>query len=132
MEWDVLAWLLTVFSIVACGLATLGVYGILAFAVASRQRELGIRMALGASTARIGSLIAGGVVPMLIGGLLLGSAGGAGLAQVLRSRLVGVEPFDPMLWALAAAGLILVTAAATFLPARMAIQVNVADTLRTM
>ena len=131
-EWDTLARLLGGLAAVAALLAGVGLYGVMAFGVVARRREFGIRMALGASASRVRALVLRRIALITSAGLLGGLAGGAALMQLLKARLVGVQPFDPLLWSLAAAGLVAVGLAASYLPLRHASRVDVADTLRVI
>jgi predicted lysophospholipase L1 biosynthesis ABC-type transport system permease subunit len=119
-----LASLAMAFSIVALLLAAIGLYGVMAFQVSARTREIGVRMALGAAR--------GQVVRMVIGQALLVVAIGIGVgvpfalagARSLRALLYGVTPFDPAPLASGAAVLVIVGAAAAIIPSRNAAQVD--------
>jgi putative ABC transport system permease protein len=119
------------FSALALLLATIGVYGLKAYDVARRTRELAIRIALGATSGDVARLvIADGLAAAavgLLGGLLLA----LGLGQVASSFLFRVSPFDA--GTLAAACLVLggVTVAAAYLPARRAVRIAPLEALRT-
>ena len=122
--------LLMLFGAVALALATLGVYGVISFSVSQRTREIGIRMALGA-TAR-------GVVRVIVGqGLTVAAAGAAvGLALaiassgVLESMLHGVAPADPLTFAAITAVLLAAVALASWIPARRAAGIQPTEALR--
>jgi ABC-type antimicrobial peptide transport system permease subunit len=102
----------------------------MAFSVAARRREFGIRMAVGATAAQVRRLVLRRTAVITIGGLVLGFGGAAALVQVLKNRLVGVEPFDPLIWMLATAGLVTTAVLVSVLPARRATMVDVSQTLR--
>jgi ABC-type antimicrobial peptide transport system permease subunit len=102
----------------------------MAFGVAARRREFGIRMAVGATAAQVRRLVLRQTAVITIGGLVLGVVGAAALVQVLKSRLVGVQPFDPLSWMLATAGLVTIAVLASVVPARRATMVDVSQTLR--
>jgi predicted permease len=131
-EWDVLTWLMTSLAVIASVLAAVGVYGVVAFAAASRRAEYGIRIALGASPGMVRRHVLRGAAIMAVAGVVFGLGGGFGLMQVLRGRLVGVSPMEPAIWAIAAILLIAVVATASFIPARKASTVNLVDTLKAM
>jgi predicted permease len=131
-EWDVLAWLMSALALVASLLAAVGVYGVVAVAAASRRAEFGIRMALGASVPMVRRQVLRGAAIIAAGGLVLGLAGAFGLMQVLRSRLVGVSPLDPMIWGSAAMLLVALVVVASLIPARQATRVSLADTLKAL
>jgi putative ABC transport system permease protein len=122
--------LMLVFGALAVVLAVVGCYGVLSYSVAQRTREIGIRVALGASRATIvRRLVARGALLVAIG-LIAGTAMALALTRVLESRLYGVTPFDPATFAGAAAGLALVSLAAAYLPARRAAAVEPTEALR--
>jgi predicted permease len=131
-EADTLARLLVLLAGVAALLACVGLYGVVAHGVAMRRREFGIRVALGASPAQVWRLVVRTTAAITAAGLLLGLGGGFAIAQVLRNRLIGVHPFDPALWSLAAGSLVLVAVLASLKPARAATRVNVNETLRAL
>jgi len=131
-DWYALAGLMTGLSIVASLLAALGVYGLVAFAVAAQRGEFGIRIALGATPASVRRLVFGRAARLAIAGLVLGFAGATGLTIGLRGYLVGVHPFDPIVWSVSALVLLAVVAVASWVPARRATETNVADTLRAI
>jgi predicted permease len=118
------------FGAFAALLAATGIYGLLAFTVEQRRREIGIRMALGARPAQIGSLL-GRQTAILVGfGLATGLAAAFGLAGSLRALLYGVSPGDPLSMAVAAGLISAVAAAATVIPARRATRLHPTSALR--
>ena len=124
------ATLLGVFSVLALVLAAVGLYGVVAYAVSRRTRELGIRMALGArGDSVVGMVLGQGMRPALLG-LGLGLVAFWFGARVLESMLYGVSPQDPLTIAAATALLLLVVAAATLVPARRASRIAPASALR--
>jgi len=108
------------FALAALVLAAVGIYGVVAYGVVQRTRELGIRMALGAGGATLlRMVIRQGMAPVL-GGLVLGLAGALAGGHVLRGLLFGVGTSDPATFAAVTFFLVAVALAATYLPARRA------------
>jgi predicted permease len=122
--------LASLFGLLAAVLAAVGIYGLFAYAVAQREREIGVRMALGAKPGDIGRMIALQVLSMLAGGVALGLTAAALASPVFRSILYGVQPLDFRSFAAAAAFVALVTALAAAVPGRRAIHVEPASALR--
>jgi predicted permease len=122
--------MLAIAGTMALLLGVCGIYGVIAYAVAQRRREIGIRMALGAQAHQIRALFVRRGLAVAAIGLLLGFAGAIGFTRLMRSVLFGVEPLDPLTFA--AMPLVLAVAAmlATYLPARKAMLVDPADTMR--
>ena len=122
--------LLVLFAALAVGLAAVGVHGILAYGVAQRRREIGIRMALGARRgAVLGEILARGL-RLAVAGVALGVAGAAALAHLLRSLLFGIEPTDVATFLFVGSFLIVVALVASFFPARAATRVDPMQALR--
>lgn len=118
------------FAVVALGLATVGIYGVVAVSVTERRREIGIRMALGAQGADVlRVVIAQGMWPVGFG-TLAGVVGALGATSVMRSMLFGVTPLDPVSFVLAPVTLGGVALLACYLPARRALRVDPAVALR--
>jgi putative ABC transport system permease protein len=122
--------LLGVFAGLALVLACLGVYGVLAYAVAQRTREIGVRMALGAKPLDVTRMILGRGMKLSAIGLLAGGALAAGLGALLRTLLYGVTPAAPGIYAGTAAALVLVAMVACVIPAQRAARVDPAVALR--
>jgi putative ABC transport system permease protein len=122
--------LLGVFAGLALVLACLGVYGVLAYAVAQRTREIGVRMALGAKPADVTRMILGRGIKLSAIGLLAGGALAAGLGALLRTLLFGVTFAAPMIYAGTAVALVLVAMVACVIPAQRAARVDPAVALR--
>jgi putative ABC transport system permease protein len=116
--------LLLMFAGVALFLSMLGIYGMLAYSVAQRTREFGIRMALGGRTAEIFLLVIRHGVTVTGIGLLLGGLGATFMGRLIRSLLFGVQPLDPVVLASVAALLGMVAIAACIAPAIRATRVN--------
>jgi putative ABC transport system permease protein len=118
------------FAFLALGLAIVGIYGVNSYAVTQRQREIGVRLALGATEGSVLRDILGHGMKLTALGILLGLAGAVGLNSVLRSALLDVGGVE-ILPMLGAAGVLTVVAAiACYLPARRATQIDPAITLR--
>ena len=111
-------------------LAAIGIYGLLAYTVAQRRREIGIRMALGARPLDIGEMIGKQALIIVAAGVGLGLAASRLAAPWVRALLYGIAPWDPV--TLASAGLFVaaVAAVATLIPAARAIGVEPASALR--
>jgi putative ABC transport system permease protein len=122
--------LLGVFAGLALVLACLGVFGVLAYAVAQRTREIGVRMALGAKPGDVTRMILGRGMKLSAIGLLAGGALAAGLAALLRTLLYGVTLAAPGIYAGTAAALVLVAMVACVIPAQRAARVDPAVALR--
>ena len=118
------------FAAVALLLAGLGLYGVLAYAVAQRTREIGVRMALGARPAQALLLVARESVAVVGAGVLLGTVGALASARMITGLLFGIGPADPLALAGAAAVLAAVSLIATLPPARRAALVDPAVALR--
>jgi putative ABC transport system permease protein len=108
------------FAAVALFLSAVGVYGVLAYQVAQRRREIGIRMALGGSQREISRLVLAESVRMLALGLALGLAGAFVAGRAMRSLLYSVQPADPVVLATVAAVLAAVALVAAQVPASRA------------
>jgi ABC-type antimicrobial peptide transport system permease subunit len=111
-------------------LATVGIYGLVAYSVAQRRREIGIRVALGANPAAVLRLIVGEALILAMCGLALGLAGTWALTGTLRTMLFEVNPADPGLLGVTCAIVVAVTGAASFVPARRVVRVDPTIALR--
>ncbi len=116
--------LLGTFAAVAVLLAVAGLYGVLAYAVAQRTREIGIRVALGSSRRALVQLVTLEGLQLVAVGLALGLAGGAALTRLMTFMLYGVSPLDRVTWLAAAALLFAASMAAAIVPALRASRVN--------
>ncbi len=116
--------LIGAFAVLALVLASVGLYGVLAYSVASREREIGIRMALGARAASVRGMFLSMAGKLALGGLLLGSAAALALTQGLRSLVFGISLYDPVAFVGAALTLGGVAALAGWIPARAASRVD--------
>jgi putative ABC transport system permease protein len=122
--------LLTVFAALALALATVGIYGVMSYAVSQRTQEIGIRVALGAQASDIRRMILGRGARLALAGALLGLAGALGAVRLLSSMLFHVRPMDPEIFLGVSALLILVALLACWIPARRAMRVDPVVTLR--
>ncbi|OLC75140.1 MAG: hypothetical protein AUH72_20755 [Acidobacteria bacterium 13_1_40CM_4_65_8] len=122
---------LATFALLAMALASIGLYGVLSYAVSQRRRELGVRAALGAARGDLVALVVreGLIVTAL--GLALGLAGAAALTRVMQGLLFGVTPLDAVSFAAAPAMLVPVAIVACLLPAYRAARIDPAEALRT-
>ena len=112
------------FAVLATLLAGLGIYGVLAYGVAQRQREIGIRMALGAQARDVRRQVVAQAAAVGTAGLAAGVAGALALTRALSSLLFGVTASDPTTFAGVCAVLLAVVAAAAYVPARRATRVD--------
>jgi ABC-type antimicrobial peptide transport system permease subunit len=119
-----------VFGGLALLLAALGLYGVMAYAVAQRTREVGVRMALGAARLQVLRQFVGEGVRLAAVGLVIGLVIAAALTRVIAQFLYGITPTDVLTFALCAAVLGSVAAVASFIPARRAAQVDPMVALR--
>jgi predicted permease len=119
------------FGGVALFLATLGIYGVLAYLVAQRTREIGIRVALGSSRGSILKLVLWEGFQLVLIGLVLGIIGAVSMQKAISSEIYGVRPLDPLVLASVMAVLSLVALAACALPARRAMRVDPIIALRS-
>jgi predicted permease len=122
--------LFATFAAVSGLLALVGLYGVLSHTVGRRTRELGVRMALGATRRTIFASVLRQGLLTVAAGLLVGLVGAAGLSQSLRTLLYGVDALDPATFALAGLALASVALVAVAAPARRATHVDIATTLR--
>jgi putative ABC transport system permease protein len=122
--------LLTVFAALAVLLALIGIYGITAYAVTQRTRELGLRLAIGARPAEVVGMLLRENLLLVIGGLVLGMAGAALATRALRTMLFGVSTLDAVTFVGAAVVLGGVAMLATYVPARRAARIDPMEALR--
>ena len=122
--------LMGIFAAVAVMLAGIGIYGLTAYSVVRRTREIGIRMALGSSASQVRNLILRQSMWLVTAGIIAGCAGAAAMTSFLKGLLFGIEPFD-LLTLVSVVGLfVLVAAAASYAPARRATRVDPLVALR--
>jgi ABC-type antimicrobial peptide transport system permease subunit len=126
----IVAALSTGFGTLAALLAAMGIYGVLAYLVVQRTREIGIRMALGAETAHVRLLILKEVGSMVLLGVAVGLPLAYGLARLSESLLFGVHASDPMVYLLGLVLISVIALAACYIPARRATRVDPLIALR--
>lgn len=126
----VTATLASLFGAIATLLAGVGAYGLLAYAVTQRRREIGIRMALGAQPTHVAKLIAAQTLAMTVTGIAAGLGAALVIGPAIRSLLYGISPQDPTALALAGIFVLLIAIAATIGPVSDAVQTPAAETLR--
>jgi predicted permease len=118
------------FGVLAVILAATGIYGVMAYAVSRRAREIGIRMAIGASQAQVLGLIAQRAAILIGSGTVLGLGAALALGRLLGQILYGVEPTDPLTYALVFLMMLSITGLACWIPARRAIRIDPMTSLR--
>jgi predicted permease len=123
--------LLGIFAAVGLVLAAIGVYGLVAYSVARRTGEIGIRMALGASRSKVLGLVLSQTAALALAGIVLGLAGAAAATRYLQGMLFGLTPLDPSTFAASSALFAVVALVAAFVPARRATRVNPLAALRS-
>jgi putative ABC transport system permease protein len=124
------AWLLGLFGLLGLGLASLGIYGVMAYAVSRRSREIGVRLAIGARPTDIVRMVVRQGMAVAAIGAVVGLAIAAGLSRLLEFLLFGIEPLDPATFIGAAAVVAGVTFLANWVPARRCSGINPVAVLR--
>lgn len=122
--------LLSVFALVAIALSMIGIYGVLSYYVSQRNREVGLRVALGASSRDVYRLVVGRGMMLTGLGLAVGIAGSLALTRFMSSLLFGVSATDPLTFALVPVTLTVTAFLASYLPARRAARIDPAHALR--
>jgi ABC-type antimicrobial peptide transport system permease subunit len=122
---------LGIFGLLGLSLSAVGIYGVMAYSVARRRRELGIRVALGADRAKVLSLLLGEGMRLVGVGVAVGLLGAAGAAQLVKGLLYNVSALDPAAFAGVPLLLVAVAALAVFVPARRAAAVEPMKALKT-
>jgi predicted permease len=121
---------LVAFGLFATVLALVGIYGVMAYSVSQRTREIGIRMAIGARQADVSRMVMRRALMVTAAGVFAGIATSMGLSRLITSQLFGVQPSDPATITTVMVLMIAVTAAAAYLPARRAAHVDPVVALR--
>jgi len=122
--------MLMIAGTMALVLGFIGIYGVIAYAVSQRTREIGIRMAMGAEPGDVRRVFVRQGLKLCCAGIVIGLGAAALLAGVMRSLLFGVPPLDPVTFAAVPVTLLLATLAACYLPARKATDVDPVECMR--
>jgi putative ABC transport system permease protein len=123
--------LVSLFAVFGWILAAVGLYGVLSFLVSQRTREVGVRMALGATPAKVAMLIQKQALVMVGAGLAVGLIAAAALTRLIQGLLFEISPEDPVSFGLAILALIAAAALAAWIPSRRAAAVDPAVALRS-
>jgi ABC-type antimicrobial peptide transport system permease subunit len=121
---------LTIFGCSALLLAAIGIYGLMAYWVAQRAREIGIRLALGAESIQIRKMVVFEGQRLALAGVVIGFAAAFGLTRLIASLLFAVKPWDPIVFFVVPAILLMVAVAAVWVPAMRASRVEPMQALR--
>jgi macrolide transport system ATP-binding/permease protein len=124
------AYLVGGFAALALLLGVVGLYGVIAYSVSQRTREIGVRMALGAQRSSVYKLVLGEAGKLIVVGIVLGLGGAVGAAMLMRSLLFGVQAWDAGTLFVVAIVLGISAMVASFIPARRAASVNPTEALR--
>jgi putative ABC transport system permease protein len=127
---DLSLWLIGMFAVLAFVLSAAGIYGVLSYTVAAREKEFGIRIALGGEPARILRLVLAQGGLLIVTGVTIGILGALALTRFLGALLYAVTPTDPVTFTAATAALVAVATIACLNPARRAMTVDPITVLR--
>jgi putative ABC transport system permease protein len=130
-QYRLFGWMFSIFGGIALALASIGVYGVLSYAVSQRTQEIGVRMALGASRQSVFGLIVGDGAKLAAIGIVCGVLGAALVTRVVTSLLYNVSATDPLSFIATASFLALVALVASYIPARRATSVDPMVALRS-
>jgi putative ABC transport system permease protein len=122
--------LLAAFAVIALLLSAVGLYGVIAYSVTQRTREIGVRVALGAEPQAIVAMVIGGGLRLASGGVIIGAAVAAMTTRALGSMLYGISPDDPLTFVAIALLVAAIALLASYLPARRALRIAPTDALR--
>jgi len=122
--------MLGIAAVMALLLGTIGIYGVVSYAVARRTREMGLRIAMGAEPTQVTSMVVRQGLLLASAGVALGIVSAAGATRLMEAVLFGVSPVDPVTYGAVAAGLIAIALVATWVPARRAARVDPMEALR--
>lgn len=120
----------SIFGVIALGLASIGVYGVLSYSVSQRVQEIGVRMALGAERSDVLRLIVGQGMRLTALGVVAGLIGAVAITRLIRTLLCNVTPTDPLSFGTVSVFLTLVAVVASYIPARRAMAVDPIVALR--
>ncbi len=123
--------LVAVFALMALALAAVGVYGVMSYSVRERTQEIGVRMALGASSMSVFRLVLGQALRLVAIGIVSGLIAASLLTRLLEGLLYGVEPLDAWTFAATTLLLLIVATIASYLPARRGMKMAPVEALRT-
>jgi len=129
-RYKVFSWMFSSFGAAALVLASIGVYGVLAYSVSQRTQEIGVRVALGASRNDVMRLVVGKGLKLAAIGIVVGVIGALGVTQIIKGLLYNVTPSDPLSFSLVAIFLTFVAMVASYVPARRAMAVDPIIALR--
>ena len=118
------------FGVLALALACVGIYGIMAYSVANRRNEIGIRLALGAQPAQVRGMILGESTWLAVAGIVGGAVAALLLTRLVKSMLYGIQPYDPTTMTAGILVLLAVALAASWIPAQRAAGVQPMEALR--
>jgi ABC-type antimicrobial peptide transport system permease subunit len=118
------------FGVLALALACVGIYGIMAYSVANRRNEIGIRLALGAKPGQVRRMILRESGALALAGIAVGAAAALGMTRLVKSMLYGIQPYDPATLTACVLLLLAVALAASWIPARRAAGVQPMEALR--
>ncbi len=116
--------MLAIAGTMALALGVIGIYGVIAYAVSQRTREIGIRLALGAQGGEMKRMFVRNALKLTLGGMAIGAVGAAGLTRLMSSLLFGINALDPMTYVVVPMLLVAATVLASYLPARRAAAVD--------
>ena len=116
--------LLGLFALIALFLASVGLYGVVAYSVSQRTQEIGVRLAIGAQGRDVMTMIVGGGMKLALIGVAIGIAGALALARVVSTMLYEVTPFDPISYTVTPVVLLVVAVLACYIPARRAMRID--------